>query len=714
MLPAVRRKLTVRIQNVMPLTPLRSIRSSTIGSFVSIQGTVVRTTAVRPLVQSMIFRCSRCQEEQVVQFVDGMYEPPTRCSNTQCRSKHFEPDPHSAVAADWQRVKVQELEVDITDPGRIPRSIEVELAGDLVMSAVPGDVVMIAGVVKSINTEVAAGRGTRGARNLFLLYIDGLSVAAEKAAIGSGSSSGTSGFSQRDLKAVAKIASQPNILALLTASLCPSIFGHEMVKVGLLMGLFGGTDDADSTTVMDTATMVDAATAVKALLTDSRRPSLVAGSDSAVSQRQKRAALSVRADAHVLVVGDPGLGKSQMLRAAAAVAPRGVYVSGNTASTTGLTVSIGRDPVSGEYGLEAGALVLADSGVCCIDEFDKMKADHASLLECMEQQRISVAKAGVVCSLSARATVLAAANPVGGHYDRGKTIQENLRLPSALLSRFDIVFIMLDSPDKEKDRALSAHIMNLHAQRAANSASNTSREVAQRIAAGTSIASQSARAAAAASGAPWASDQPFAERLRQAVLDIRDPLPPQLLRKFIAYARRYCRPILSVEAAAVLQKFYISLRQQHGNDESVPITTRQLESLIRLAQARAKLELRELVTERDADEVVQLMKDAIFDAAMGEGGDLDFARVAGGSGMSMSKQVKLFVRMLSNAAARKGSSLFTRDELREVADTLQLKFATCTFGDFIEVLNQQNYILKKGNQLYQLLTTSAALDRSFR
>jgi len=646
-----------------------------------------------------------------VQFLDGMYEPPGRCSNTQCRSKHFEPDPHSAVAVDWQRVKVQELEVDITDPGRIPRSIEVELAGDLVMSAVPGDVVMVAGVVKSINTEVAAGRGTRGARNLFLLYIDGLSVAAEKAAIGNGAG-GSSSFSQRDLRAVAKIASQPNILALLTASLCPSIFGHEMVKVGLLMGLFGGTDAAGGNAVMDTATMVDAATAIKALLMDSRRPSSATDGS---TQRAQSSSMSVRADAHVLVVGDPGLGKSQMLRAAAAVAPRGVYVSGNTASTTGLTVSIGRDPVSGEYGLEAGALVLADSGVCCIDEFDKMKADHASLLECMEQQRISVAKAGVVCSLSARATVLAAANPVGGHYDRGKTIQENLRMPSALLSRFDIVFIMLDSPDKERDRALSAHIMGLHARRAGQAAdADANRELAHRIAVGTSAASQSSRAAAAASGAPWAGDKPFSDRLRQAVLDIRDPLPPQLLRKFIAYARRYCRPVLSMGAAGVLQKFYISLRQQHGNDESVPITTRQLESLIRLAQARAKLELRELVTQRDAEDVVQLMKDAIFDAAMGEGGDLDFARVAGGSGMSMSKQVKLFVRMTSNAAARKGSSLFTRDELRELADTAQLKFATCSFGDFIEVLNQQNYILKKGNQLYQLLTTSAALNRSFR
>lgn len=734
-LPHLTSKMTVRIQNVTPVTPLREIRSSAIGSFVSIQGTVVRTTAVRPLVQSMVFSCSRCNEEQVMHFTDGTYTPPTKCTNTRCRSKFFHPDPHSAHAVDWQRMKVQELEVDIADPGRIPRSIECELAGDLVMTSVPGDIVNIAGVVKSINTEVAAGRGTRGARNLYLLYIDVLSVATQKASVGGGEGS-QAAFSQRELRAVAKIASTPNVLALLVASLCPAIFGHEMVKLGLLLGLFGGTAQAVSGEG-DTGGMVDAASALKVLLSDSKSApghAGQAGDEGSTAAHRPARPLSVRSDVHVLVVGDPGLGKSQMLRAAAAVAPRGVYVCGNTTSSSGLTVSIGRDPVSGEYGLEAGALVLADTGVCCIDEFDKLGADHASLLESMEQQRISVAKAGVVCSLSARATVLAAANPCGGHYDRGKTIQENLRLPAPLLSRFDVIFIMLDTPDTQRDSALSAHIMALHAQhhskvhagpdaaelgaaQQAEQSSGMEGLLADLAAApgGRELASRVARVGPeAAAAAAWNGPAPLSERLRAAVLLERDPLPPQLLRKYIAYARRYCQPVLSKAAAGVLQDFYISLRQKHGTDESVPITTRQLESLVRLAQARARCELREVVCARDAQDVVTLMKDALFEAALNELGALDFTRVAGGAGMSMSKQVKSFVSVLNGVAARNGSSMFTKDELREVAEGMRLSFGSGSFGDFIEVLNQQNYLLKKGPRLFQLLTTSAALDLSGR
>lgn len=161
-------------------------------------------------------------------------------------------------------------------------------------------------------------------------------------------------------------------------------------------------------------------------------------------------------------MGDPGLGKSQMLQAAANLAPRGVYVCGNTTSTAGLTVSLSKETGSGDFALEAGALVLADQGCCCIDEFDKMGSQHNALLEAMEQQCVSLAKAGVVCSLPARTSILAAANPTGGHYNKAKTVSENLKMSSALLSRFDLVFILLDKPDEETDSILSEHVMALH------------------------------------------------------------------------------------------------------------------------------------------------------------------------------------------------------------------------------------------------------------
>lgn len=168
-----------------------------------------------------------------------------------------------------------------------------------------------------------------------------------------------------------------------------------------------------------------------------------------------------RADPHILVVGDPGLGKSRMLQACANISPRGVYVCGNTSTSSGLTVTLNREG-GGDYSLEAGALVLSDQGCCCIDEFDKMTTQHQALLEAMEQQTISIAKAGVVCSLPARASILAAANPVGGHYNKAKTVSENLKLGPALLSRFDLVFILLDQPNQHLDTMLSEHVMALH------------------------------------------------------------------------------------------------------------------------------------------------------------------------------------------------------------------------------------------------------------
>lgn len=214
--------------------------------------------------------------------------------------------------------------------------------------------------------------------------------------------------------------------------MCPGIFGHELVKAGLLLGLLGGA-----------------------------RPSSEDSGDAQVATgRPVGTEFSIRSDVHVLIVGDPGLGKSQLLRAAAALAPRAVFVCGNTTTTAGLTVAVSREGGGrGDMAIEAGALVLADRGVCCIDELDKISCDPHALLEAMEQQQISIAKSGVVTSLRSRCAILAAANPVGGHYNRRKTVSENLKIAAALLSRFDLVFILLDKPDIGHDRMISEHIM---------------------------------------------------------------------------------------------------------------------------------------------------------------------------------------------------------------------------------------------------------------
>lgn len=237
------------------------------------------------------------------------------------------------------------------------------------------------------------------------------------------SSSSYTNFSDKELHDIRQIALSENCFPLLVASLCPDIYGHEIVKAGLLFGILGGTPNAVSETT-----------------------------------------IPVRSDIHVLVVGDPGMGKSQLLRATAKMCNRSVHVTAHSMSIAGLTAAVGRESRAngGDMVIEAGALVLADRGVCCIDELDKIDCDYHALLEAMEQQSISIAKSGVVTTLKSRASVLAAANPVNGHYNKTKTIQENLKMPAALLSRFDLVYILIDRPEEGTDKLMTEHIMMSH------------------------------------------------------------------------------------------------------------------------------------------------------------------------------------------------------------------------------------------------------------
>ncbi|ELR17905.1 MCM8 protein [Acanthamoeba castellanii str. Neff] len=443
-------------------------------------------------------------------------------------------------------------------------------------------------------------------------------------------------FSLVDLQMITDIASQENLFSLIVNSLCPTIFGHQLVKAGLMLALFAGT----------------------------RR-----GHD--------KDTLPIRSDSHVLVVGDPGLGKSQLLQAVSNVAPRGVYVCGSYSSSSGLTVTLFKEKGSGDYALEAGALILGDQGVCCIDEFDKMPNEHQSLLEAMEQQSISIAKAGIVCSLPARTAVIAAANPVGGHYNRAKTVAENLKMSEAVLSRFDLVFILLDKPDEQRDQMISDHVMALHS---AQKKVHRKRKKVENEEDPTKRKS-------------------LLQRLDPSLIPADTLIPPLLVRKYIAYAKKYVSPKLSVEASVVLQNFYISLRKKHRASDSTPITTRQLESLIRLSEAKAKAELRDVVTEEDARDVVELMQSSLFDLFEDEYGNLDFRRT---TGVSKSGQVKAFVQALSKVAARESNSVFTKVELNQVMSDINLRL-DISFDDFIDRLNIQGFLLKSGPNAYKLV-----------
>ncbi|XP_065348176.1 DNA helicase MCM8 isoform X2 [Cloeon dipterum] len=627
-LPVVR----ARIIGHEPVIQLKQLKANYFGKLVTIRGTIIRVGGLKLQCTWLAYSCNTCGFVQAVRQPEGSFTQPSSCVQNGCKSRTFTPlHSHKLTqTCNWQTAKLQEnLDDDQREGGRVPRTLEVEMTEDLVETCVPGDEVTVTGIVKVLNTEEVKQKGP----NMFLLYLDAVSMTSNKS--NGGLSSGDIKFNAQDNNAIKAIHSEPDLFRLLVNSLCPSIYGHEMVKAGLLLALLGGTP---------------------------RDPG------------------SGRSDAHILVVGDPGLGKSQMLRAVTIVAPRGVYVCGNTSTTSGLTVTLTRES-GGDFALEAGALVLADQGCCCIDEFDKMSNQHQALLETMEQQSVSVAKAGVVCSLPARASVLAAANPIGGHYNRAKTVAENLKMGPALLSRFDLVFILLDQPNEQLDSLLSEHIMALHSGKKMKMGS------LDRSRADSQLSSFSA-------------DVPLSERLKQPQAEQLDLIPPQLLRKYIAYAKKNVHPKLSKEAAEVLQQFYLKLRSQRGHQDCTPVTTRQLESLIRLTEARAKLELRKEATKQDARDVVELMKHSLLDTFCDELGALDFQRSQNGSGTSSRSQAKKFIGILQRKAELQTKSLFTVSEMKEVA--AQARIVVPDFNNFVATLNLQGFLLKKGANIYQL------------
>jgi len=639
------RRLQARVVDMRPVIRLRHLKANLIGRFVPLEGTVVRVSNVRPQITRMSFTCPKCDAAYSKQFVDGKYAPPTQCTNGSCRSRSFTPDLHDCESVDWQRIRLQEqLTEDATEAGRIPRTVEVECTNDLINSCAPGDVIKVCGTVKHILTEQATGGGKSHSKSLFFLYIEANSVRNARQKAGQSKSNITS-FGQNELQMIRAVCQSDGCFRTLVNSLCPTIYGQELVKAGLLLSMFGGVrkheDDKDK--------------------------------------------LPIRGDPHILIVGDPGLGKSQMLRAACNVAPRGVYVCGNTATASGLTVTMVKDSQTGDWALEAGALVLGDQGCCAIDEFDKMNGEQQALLEAMEQQSISLAKAGMICQLSARTSILAAANPIGGHYDRAKTVCENIMLSNALLSRFDLIFVLLDVPDDDRDKVLSEHVISMHG------------------------AAQGPSVIRRLDGSPTT----LQDRLRYGADEKYDPLPVEMLRTYMAYSKQYCKPTLDAEARAVLQNFYLSLRENYCSDDCTPITTRQLESLIRLTQARAKIEMREIAVKADAQDVVDLMKASMVDVCMDDGGNMDFSRnVSAGGGGSGTKDMKRLASKLETIAQRKADNQFTTVELGDAAISIGLSMDG--FDDFVECMNNESFLLKKGNQKWQLNSSSTHLSATQR
>lgn len=406
------------------------------------------------------------------------------------------------------------------------------------------------------------------------------------------------------------------------------------------------------------------------------------------------------------------MGKSQMLNAATQLAARSVYVGGNTASTTGLTVTLTKEE-GGETGIEAGALVLADQGVACIDELDKCK--HLDgLLEAMEQQQVSIAKAGIVAALPARCSVIAAANPKQGSYNMSRTVAENLNMARPILSRFDLVFILRDRADKDQDRMVSSNIMNLYRRQGGEAGGadvggkrgtqETTAQLAEKYLSNEKENSQQSQDPFGdfASNSQRKENRVPLEKRLAWVAGFNEALPAGLVRDYIAYAREFCKPKLTVEAAEILQEYYMDLRYPSNGQkrkDTVPITTRQLEALIRLSQARAKACLRDFVLREDALDVVDLLRQSVEQVHTDEYGIVDRTR-AGAAGLSNRKMRNLFVKHVQEIIGVGAEC--SLDDLRRVADRVQCSISE--FQTMIDDMRDKGMLMRKPDGRYKVLS----------
>jgi DNA replication licensing factor MCM4 len=605
---------------------MRSIDPVLITEMVAVRGMVIRASPVIPDIQKAMYRCTKCAVLVEAEIEYGRIAEPRDCAS--CRSRDSYQLLHSrSIFADRQIMRLQEAPDQVAS-GETPATFTLVVYDDMVDAAKPGDRVEVTGILRA--SPVRVNPKMRTVKSVFRTYIDCIHVstlnnnnsASQQAQAGGarvplalGSDAGAAaaggdggdgdgaaaidGSVSRDVYTPAQrkareawfdeLARHPALYQRLSDSLAPSIFGMSDEKKGVLLQLFGG---ASKSGVGESA-----------------------GHDS------RNGAARFRSAINVLLVGDPGTSKSQLLQSAHRLAPRGVYTSGRGSSAVGLTAYVTRDPDTNDFVLESGALVLSDRGVCCIDEFDKMSDFARSILhEAMEQQTVSIAKAGIIATLNARTAVLAAANPVNSRYDPEKSVVDNIDLPPTLLSRFDLIYLVLDSPNADADRRLAKHIVSLFYKnykeaRATDSASLAGSDgLIDRIDDG--INGDAGGSGGSDDGDGNDSHLGDAAAPAYAVDGaVTDMLDAATLTEYIAYAKGKVDPRLSNDAADALVNGYIDMRSGGRGGSTITATPRQLESLIRLAEAHARMSLKAEVESEDVEEAMRLVREAIHSAA---------------------------------------------------------------------------------------------------
>ncbi|KAF2786518.1 MCM-domain-containing protein, partial [Melanomma pulvis-pyrius CBS 109.77] len=549
----------------------RTLSSNQLNHMVSLEGIVTKTSLVRPKVVKSVH-----YNETKEKFHFREYTDQTMTNGAASTSVYPTEDEEGnpliteygyCVYRDHQTISIQEMP-ERAPAGQLPRSVDVILDDDLVDRVKPGDRIQLVGIYRSLGNR-NAGSGSSTFRTLLLAN----NVILLSSKSGGGIAQAT--ITDTDIRNINKIAKNKRVFELLSQSLAPSIYGHDYIKKAILLLLLGG------------------------------------------QEKNLENGTHLRGDINILMVGDPSTAKSQLLRFVLNTAPLAIATTGRGSSGVGLTAAVTQDKETGERRLEAGAMVLADRGVVCIDEFDKMSdVDRVAIHEVMEQQTVTIAKAGIHTSLNARCSVIAAANPIFGQYDIHKDPHRNIALPDSLLSRFDLLFVVTDDIEDARDRQISEHVLRMHRYRqpGTEDGAPVREEGAQLLGVGLETDTDANR--------PTEVYEKFNPMLHSGVTITvgrggnrrTEVLSIPFIKKYIQYAKRE-KPILTKGAADHIVAVYSALRNDEldsGTRRTSPITARTLETLIRLSTAHAKARLSKRVEQKDADIAEQILRFALF------------------------------------------------------------------------------------------------------
>jgi len=610
--------INVRFRNLPQKVGIRHIRSDDINQFVSIEGILRKTTEVRPRIVEAVFKCP-AGHFTVKKQKYGKFIEPDGCATDGCTFKKLELLPKRSRFIDSQKLRVQESPEGLRG-GEQPQTLDIDVTDDLAGKVAPGDRVVINGILRSMQRIVKGEKST-----VFDIFLECNSIEVQEKE-----------FEEVEIdenaeEEIKKLSRDPQIYRKITHSMAPTIYGSENVKEAIALQLFGGI------------------------------------------AKEMPDGSHLRGDIHVLLIGDPGIAKSQLLRYVVKLSPRAIYTSGQSSTSAGLTATAVKDEFGeGRWTLEAGALVLADMGVAAVDEMDKMqKEDRSALHEAMEQQSISVAKAGITATLKSRCALLGAANPKYGRFDQYGDIGDQINMPPSLLSRFDLIFVMTDMPEQKLDLAIAEHILKTH---------SVGELIAQH----------------AKTPVPGVTD----EYIREQLTPVQPDISPTIFRKYVAYAKRSCFPILSTEAKEALVAYYLKLRGIAEPSKPVPVTARQLEALVRLAEASARIRLSDSIAIEDAERVIRIvdacLRQIAYDARTGT---FDIDKVATG----ISKEKRDLVKMIKETIRDIGGD-GKRASIDQVIEMVSGRgFARDKIRDAVDMLLRNGEAMEPKNGIIQLI-----------